>query len=306
MSKNFELLQKIGKEQVLFTTPGDIPVAVRAVEYEQPEAVDVASPAPEMQKPEPQKTEVKRREVKEAGHAIRWQDSIKEKVRPRKQRLHSRGTARATEIEAITRREEFKLVQRIFPLGNQRATQVVAFSGVEGGQAAPVIVARSAEVLAARGEGFVCVVDANLESPILHRYFQLSNETGLSDAIAGRAPVQDFIQQVPETNLWVMPSGMSGIGLDTRGSLEGLNARITELRGLFKYVLIHCPLNLEQASIVSNLATDGVVLVVEANSTRREQVREAMRELEMMRTRVLGVVLNNRTFPIPEAIYHKL
>jgi Mrp family chromosome partitioning ATPase len=48
------------------------------------------------------------------------------------------------------------------------------------------------------------------------------------------------------------------------------------------------------------------VLVVEANSTRRETVRELMEELQMLRTRVLGVVLNNRTFPIPEAIYHKL
>jgi Mrp family chromosome partitioning ATPase len=79
-----------------------------------------------------------------------------------------------------------------------------------------------------------------------------------------------------------------------------------ELRTLFKYVVIHLPLHSDRASIVPSFAGDGLVLVVEANSTRRETVRELMEELQMLRTRVLGVVLNNRTFPIPEAIYHKL
>src|ERR1700722_8831524 len=152
MSKNFELLQKIGKEHALFTTSGEVPVAVKAGEYLQ--VAEAALLAPEVDTPEPQKPEVKRREGKEAGRAIRWQESIKEKVRPRKQALQSRGIVRATEIETITRREEIKLVQRIFPMENQRATQVVVFSGVEDGQAAQVIAARSAEILAARGEGF--------------------------------------------------------------------------------------------------------------------------------------------------------
>jgi len=31
-----------------------------------------------------------------------------------------------------------------------------------------------------------------------------------------------------------------------------------------------------------------------------------MEELRMLGTPILGVVLNNRTFPIPDAIYHKL
>jgi protein-tyrosine kinase len=48
------------------------------------------------------------------------------------------------------------------------------------------------------------------------------------------------------------------------------------------------------------------VLVLEANSTRRVAARKAKQALEAANVRVLGTVLNNRTFPIPEKIYRLL
>jgi Mrp family chromosome partitioning ATPase len=191
-------------------------------------------------------------------------------------------------------------------MGGQRGPQLVIFSGIESGCAPAAISARSAEILAARGEGPVCLVDANLESPYLHRYFRLDNNKGLSDTILESGPAQDFAHHLPGTNLWVMPRGTANIGTDMLGSSGRLSSRMTELRSLFKYVLIHSPLDLDRASMLPNFSTDGVVLVVEANSARRETVREVMRELQILGTRVLGVVLNNRMFPIPEAIYRKL
>ena len=52
--------------------------------------------------------------------------------------------------------------------------------------------------------------------------------------------------------------------------------------------------------------SDGVVLVLEANSTRRVAARKAQQAVEAANVRVLGTVLNNRTFPIPEKIYRLL
>jgi Mrp family chromosome partitioning ATPase len=49
-----------------------------------------------------------------------------------------------------------------------------------------------------------------------------------------------------------------------------------------------------------------MVLIVEANATRRDTVRELMEEFRVVGVRLLGVVLNNRTFPIPDSIYHNL
>jgi len=51
---------------------------------------------------------------------------------------------------------------------------------------------------------------------------------------------------------------------------------------------------------------DGVVLVLKANTSRRESARKAVQDLQTAKVRVLGAVLNQRTFPIPESIYRKL
>jgi Mrp family chromosome partitioning ATPase len=48
------------------------------------------------------------------------------------------------------------------------------------------------------------------------------------------------------------------------------------------------------------------VLIVEANRSRRETVRRAKGQLETAHVRILGAVLDQRTFPIPEKLYRWL
>ena len=48
------------------------------------------------------------------------------------------------------------------------------------------------------------------------------------------------------------------------------------------------------------------MLVLEANTTRRITALKAKQALEGHKVRVLGTVLNNRTFPIPESVYRLL
>jgi Mrp family chromosome partitioning ATPase len=50
---------------------------------------------------------------------------------------------------------------------------------------------------------------------------------------------------------------------------------------------------------------DGLVLVLEANSTRREAAMRVTESLSQAQIRVLGAVLNKRTFPIPESLYRR-
>ncbi len=47
-------------------------------------------------------------------------------------------------------------------------------------------------------------------------------------------------------------------------------------------------------------------MVVEADITRRETARRMKQNLDAANVSVLGVVLNNRTFSIPEALYRML
>jgi len=80
-----------------------------------------------------------------------------------------------------------------------------------------------------------------------------------------------------------------------------------ELRSEFDYVLVDVPpiIQYADATLLGQLA-DGIVLILEANSTRRETMRKAKESLEAASLRLLGAVLNKRTFPIPEFLYRKL
>ena len=51
--------------------------------------------------------------------------------------------------------------------------------------------------------------------------------------------------------------------------------------------------------------TDGVILGLEAGATRRETAGQTKAHLDAAGVRLLGVVLNKRTFPVPEALYRR-
>jgi Mrp family chromosome partitioning ATPase len=292
MSKNFELLQQTNNEQSLFQTSGN-----------PTDAVDVAD-----FKPSPAKDkELQKRVLKRIALPIRWLDAIKEEARSSKQPIHVRKDFRGTDLDAITREEEIKLVRSVFSAVGSHSHQTVLFSGVEGEAGSAAICARTSEVLAAQTEEPVCVVDANFRSPSLHRYFGADNFKGLAEAGLESGPIRDFAQQLPGCNLWLMANGSAAVRLRVPQILDRLQSRIAELRTAFRYVVIHTsPLTEDADSMLLSRWTDGVVLVVEANSTRRETARRVKKDLEIANVRLLGVVLNNRRFPIPEALYRRL
>jgi Mrp family chromosome partitioning ATPase len=85
------------------------------------------------------------------------------------------------------------------------------------------------------------------------------------------------------------------------------NNRLRELRTEFDFVLISSPPISEVPSVASlGQRADGAVLVVEAHNTKRDVVLRAKQEWERANTKLLGAVLNNRTFPIPPSLYARI
>ena len=308
MSKNFTLLRKIGREQDLFHTPSGPPTFLDTLPGEEAarEVPHEEFPRRELPRQEVPRHVVPRCVAEPRKHVaqIRSQDVIKDRISGVSQDKQKR-TQQQRDREKIRYREEVKLVQRIFPLNAQSTPQLVLFSSMENEADSWSIAARSAEVLAARAEGPVCVIDANLRSPQVHRYFNVENRRGFSDSVCGPGPAQDFAQYLSSRNLWLMTAGSAAAQMDVPEISKRVSSRMIELRTLFKYIVVNSPLHLERLPSLQSFASDGLVLIVEANTTRRETVRQVMDDLEIVGTRLLGVVLNNRTFPIPDAIYHK-
>jgi Mrp family chromosome partitioning ATPase len=86
-----------------------------------------------------------------------------------------------------------------------------------------------------------------------------------------------------------------------------LRARLSQLRRDFDYALIHAPAagSFSEATILGQL-TDGVVVVLGAHTTRRLTARKTKERLLAANVRVIGSVLADRSFPIPDVLYHRL
>jgi capsular exopolysaccharide synthesis family protein len=209
--------------------------------------------------------------------------------------------------EALAREEGIKFIQRVFLKSGPEAPQAVVFASVEHGNGGSWICARAGETLAAQVKGSVCVVDANLRAPSLHHYFAVDNLTGLTDAILHPGPVRNYTQQLNGSNLWLVASGSPSSDPHPLLTSDRLRTRVVELCAEFEHVLIDAPpINQYADPVLLGQMADGLILVVEANATRPETARKAKESLEAANVRLLGAVLNKRTFPIPEALYHKL
>jgi Mrp family chromosome partitioning ATPase len=86
-----------------------------------------------------------------------------------------------------------------------------------------------------------------------------------------------------------------------------LRSRFAELRNEFDFVLVDTPaVDFYADAVLLGQLTDGIILVVDSNSTRRETALDVKKNFQAAQVPLLGAVLNKRMYPIPEAIYRKI
>ena len=204
--------------------------------------------------------------------------------------------------------EEAELVRRVFMLSAHEAPRVVVFCGVGQVDGAGGICTRAGQNLAHDTGSSVCVVEGNLHSPSLHQYLGLDNSRGLSDAILESRPIRDFVRPLEGINVSLLPGGSRCGGTQALWKPEQLRHFIAELRQEFSYVLIYGPPvgHKHIDALLLGQIADGVILILESMTTRREEARTAKENLLTANVNLLGAVLNNHTFSIPETLYRKL
>jgi Mrp family chromosome partitioning ATPase len=197
------------------------------------------------------------------------------------------------------------LVRRLFLL-EAAGPRVVVFSSVERGAGCSWMAAHCAQVLATQIRRSVCLVDANFAAPALHELFNVENRHGFAEAMLHSQTLAKCATQVAPRNLWLLTSGQ-GVAHDTLLRIESLRVCMRQLREQFDYAIIDAPpWNSSSHAELMGSTADGIVLVLKANSSRRGATQKLVSEMKSANVRLLGAVLNQRTFPIPQAIYDRL
>jgi capsular exopolysaccharide synthesis family protein len=203
--------------------------------------------------------------------------------------------------------EALRLVQQIFLVQSKEPPHVVVFAGIDHGNGCSHVSASVAELLAKNARRPVCLVEGNFRSPALPAYFGTENHHGLTEALLQDGPISSFTKPVLQDNLWLLSSGTLASDSANLLASEQLRERVAELRSEFDFVIIDAPpLTRYADAVVLSQHADGLVLILEAEATRREAASAVVANLRSSKIPILAAVLNKRTFPIPEKIYNRL
>ena len=206
--------------------------------------------------------------------------------------------------DAFAEEQIRSLVRQVFLPGWPKPAHQVVFSSVDPETDISAICMQVGLALSAQVRGTTCLVEANLSGPGLEQVLQ---KNGL-DLISNqeRSATRDLSRPL-SNELWLVGRS-SFLGENENGwSGPWLRDRLAELRQTYDYTVLYgAPAGTcSEAALLASLC-DGMVLVLEANSTRRVTAQKVKERLHAANARLLGAVLSERTFPIPDAIYRKL
>lgn len=143
-----------------------------------------------------------------------------------------------------------------------------------------------------QGEGKVLLVDCDMRKPSVHKDFNISNESGLSDLLSHMKTMEEVMVKYDES-LTLIPAGkVTPNPAEMLGS-RAMGAFLEEMREHFDYIVLDTPplMAVTDAQVLST-KVDGTILVVKAGSTRKETVMNSVNLIKKVNGTLIGTVLN--------------
>ena len=148
----------------------------------------------------------------------------------------------------------------------------------------------------------VLLIDADMRNPSQHRLLARDNGVGLSSLLAGGADLSPAFQPTGYANLTFLAAGRPPPNPSELLAGGKMLQILTAAKEHFDLVVIDAPpvMGLADAPQLANIAA-GVLLVVEANATKRDIAKATVRRLRATHAHMLGVLFTK--FDIKKAGY---
>ena len=148
------------------------------------------------------------------------------------------------------------------------------------------------------------LIDADLRRGMLHEHLSVPQSPGLSTLLHGSMLMEAAFARTEIRNLTLIPCGTRPVRPAELLGSRAMEQLLSKGAASFDVVIIDAPpvLNLPDASILSRLC-DGVVLIVQAERTQREEALRAHGMLAQARANIIGFVLTNVQYYIPKYLY---
>jgi len=141
------------------------------------------------------------------------------------------------------------------------------------------------------------LVDCDLRNPSLSQWFSVQNGHGLSDYLVGRRQLSELLMKTEMEKLSILTGGSAQEKPAELIGSKRMEALIHELKSRYndRYIILDAtPLLVTTEPEVLARLVDGILIVVRANVTPRETVKQAIASLD--KKKILGFVLNDVEF----------
>jgi capsular exopolysaccharide synthesis family protein len=175
----------------------------------------------------------------------------------------------------------------------ERGTKIVAVSSPGRGDGKTITAVNLAGALAQASDARVVLVDADLRHPGTAKSLGLPGGRGLSTFLLDtRTTVDDIVERPAGLTFAVIPAGpVSSMPYELLKSPR-LASLLASLRERFDFVVVDTPPVLPYPDVgILRDAVDGFVMIVRANRTTRELLRDSLNAVG--RPRTLGLIYND-------------
>jgi tyrosine-protein kinase len=190
--------------------------------------------------------------------------------------------------------ESYRIIRsriRFKPVDKPTHSIMITSSMPEEGKS--VTVANLATVFA-QANHKTLIVDADLRHPVLHKIFNVGNESGLGDLLSSpEINVEDCIRDTSVNNLQILTSGMPLLDPSERLGSKRMEEILNELRNIAEIIIFDTPPVLVFAdAIVLSHRVDGVIVVIQAGKSKRAAIVQTLFDLQNANANLLGSIFN--------------
>lgn len=194
--------------------------------------------------------------------------------------------------------EQFRTIRTniTFSMKDQDINTILVTSSTPG-EGKSTMAANIGVVFAQDGKR-VLIIDADMHKPTFHYTFKLSNDIGLSNALARKLPLSEVIQETFIDGLSVITSGPMSHNPAELLSSKMMDTYIMDMKQEYDIIIFDAPplLSLTDPLILSKKC-EGTLLVINSGVAETEAVLKARDMLMNVQAKILGVVLNNYEMP---------
>jgi capsular exopolysaccharide synthesis family protein len=147
--------------------------------------------------------------------------------------------------------------------------------------------------MARASKGTVLLIDADVRAPDVDQIFEIPNDLGLADVLAGEADVDEVIYTDYSPRLHLLPAGQLQMHPHELLGETSFREILARLKARYRYIIIDTPpiLSASEALVFATHA-DASILCTRRGYSRVRQTREAYNRLVQADANPIGVVIN--------------